>query len=119
MSVLVHTPEDLIAFNNKGEFNTFIRDNLKELLAPLDQVMTEVAPKLAATPPVSLQGGIKDFISGFDAKKLATPSGKNEAASKDLRRLFTSSTRHALESKWPKNRFQHVMTFFRNSLNCS
>ena len=59
-----------------------IRDNLKELLAPLDQVMTEVAPKLAAIAPVSLQGGIKDFISGFDAKKLATPSGKNEAASK-------------------------------------
>ena len=44
--------------------------------------MTEVAPKLAATPPVSLQAGIKDFISGFDAKKIATPSGKNEAASK-------------------------------------
>ena len=59
-----------------------IRDNLKVLLAPLEQVMTEVAPKLAAIPPVSLQGGIKDFISGFDAKKLATPSGKNEAASK-------------------------------------
>lgn len=31
MSVLVHTPEDLIAFNNKGEFNTFIRDNHKEI----------------------------------------------------------------------------------------
>ena len=59
-----------------------IRDNLKELLSPLDQVMTEVAPKLAATPPVSLQGGIKDFISSFDAKKIATSSGKNEAAGK-------------------------------------
>ena len=59
-----------------------IRDNLKELLAPLDQVMTEVAPKLASVSPVSLQAGIKDFISGFDAKKIATPSGKNEAASK-------------------------------------
>jgi hypothetical protein len=59
-----------------------IRDNLKELLSPLDQVMTEVAPKLAAIPPVSLQGGIKDFISNFDAKKIATPSGKNEAAGK-------------------------------------
>ena len=44
--------------------------------------MTEVAPKLAATPPVSLQGGIKDFISSFDAKKIATSSGKNEAAGK-------------------------------------
>ena len=59
-----------------------IRDNLKELLAPLEQAMTEVAPKLAANAPVSLQGGIKDFINGFDPKKLGTPSGKNEAASK-------------------------------------
>ena len=59
-----------------------IRDSLKELLAPLDQAMTEVAPKLAAIAPVSLQGGIKDFIGSFDAKKLATPNGKNQAASK-------------------------------------
>ena len=59
-----------------------IRDNLKELLAPLDQAMTEVAPKLAAIAPVSLQAGIKDFIGSFDAKKLATPNGKNQAASK-------------------------------------
>ena len=59
-----------------------IRDNLKELLAPLDQAMTEVAPKLAAIAPVSLQAGIKDFIGSFDAKKIATPNGKNQAASK-------------------------------------
>lgn len=31
MSVIVHTPEYPIAFNNKDDFNTFIRDNHKEI----------------------------------------------------------------------------------------
>ena len=52
---------------------------IKDKISPLDAAITDVTPKLPASPNISLQGGIKDFLSGFNA---STTKGLSAAKSK-------------------------------------